>query len=346
MQEPAHKIFIHKFLDWNKVQDRLKHYKHIANHYDIRYLKECSEKPPYYCHYLAWRLGTWRNEKLFEFFDDLLAFSSSLKNWKSNKNLLRSYSFDDFWGLLWQLQVAKYFSRKKDINIEWMSSGPDLKITTGKEDIFIECYTYRKSFGIEEFIGEIFRHIHPNITVHHTRYIKFSLPKNSNLESFLNDIFVHYTDTEFLQAKVKEAEREWPVILPVPSGIDNLYIYLEGDDPDNYVAGDNACGDPENYLNISIREALNSKDLSNNLKNSHPNILAVNFLLGEDFQTAYDRQLYLGNPVPLLLQDNHPYDAVFLSVCGIYEIPTFEKKSEKTFLWIKPGVKYPIETIL
>ena len=76
-----------------------------------------------------------------------------------------------------------------------------------KESIFIECYTYRKSFGIEEFIGEIFRHIHPNITVHHTRYIKFSLPKNSNLESFLNDIFVHYTDTEFLQAKVKEAER-------------------------------------------------------------------------------------------------------------------------------------------
>lgn len=346
MQEPAHKIFIHKFLDWNKAQDRLRHYKHIANYYDIRYLKKCSEKPPYYCHYLAWRLGTWETESLFQFLDDLLALGSSLTNWESNKNLLKSYNFDDFWGLVWQLQMAKFFSTKNDVRVEWLDSGPDLKIVTKERDIFIECYTYRKSFGIEEFIGEIFRHIHPNITVRHTRYIKFSLPKNSNLESFLNDIFVHYTDTEFLQAKVKEAEREWPVILPVPSGIDNLYIYLDGDDPANYVEGTNACGDPESYVNISIREALNKKNLSNNLKNSHPNILAVNFLLGEDFQTAYDRQLYLGKPVPVLLPDNHPYDAVYLSVCGIDEIPTFEKSSKKSFLWIKPSLTHPIERIL
>lgn len=346
MQKPAHKIFIHEFLDWNKVQERLRHYKHIANHYDIRYLKECSEKPPYYCHYLAWRLGTWRNEKLFEFFNDLLAFGSSVKNWKSNNNLLRSYSFDDFWGLLWQLQVAKYFSRKKDINIEWMSSGPDLKITTGKEDIFIECYTQRKSFGLEIFIQEIFKHIHPSIRVEHTQYIRFSLPKDSEIEKFLNYIFMPYIDPKFLESKLKEAEKEWPVLLSVPEDTKNFNISLEGDDPDNYVAGDNACGDPENYLNISIREALNNKKLSNDLKNSHPNIFAVNFLLGIDFQTAYDRQLYLGNPVPLLLPDNHPYDAIFLSLCGINEIPTFEKKSEKSFLWIKPGIKHPIETIL
>src|SRR5574337_25180 len=106
IQEPAHKIFIHKFLDWNKVQERLRRYKNIANHYDIKYLKECSDKPPYYCHYLAWRLGTWETEPLFQFLDDLLALGSSLANWESNKNLLKSCNFDDFWGLVWQLQMA------------------------------------------------------------------------------------------------------------------------------------------------------------------------------------------------------------------------------------------------
>ena len=339
MQEPAHKIFIHNFLDWNKVQDRL-------SRYDIKYLKECSDKPPYYCHYLAWRLGTWETESLFQFLDDLLALGSSLTNWKSNKNLLQSCNFDDFWGLVWQLQMAKYFSIKKNINIEWMSSGPDLKITTGKEDIFIECYTQRKSFGLEAFIQEIFEHIHPSIKVEHTPYIIFSLPKDSEIEKFLNTIFTPYIDSAFLKTKLKEVEKEYPVRLPVPEGAKNFNISLEGDDPDKYVSGNNACGDPENCLETFIREALGNKKSSNNLKIFHPNILAVNFLLGEDFQTAFSRQNYANNPVPLPFPNNHPYDGVLLSICGINEIPTFERRSEKSFLWIKQDLKHPIEAIL
>ena len=37
--------------------------------------------------------------------------------------------------------------------------------------------------------------------------------------------------------KLKEAEKKWPVLLPTPQGIDNFYIYVEGNNQAKYIPG-------------------------------------------------------------------------------------------------------------
>jgi hypothetical protein len=73
MREPAHLTFVKKNLNWEKVQERIRRYDHIARVFPLSELQQCSDKAPYYCHYMSWRLGTWQNEEWFEFFDKLLA---------------------------------------------------------------------------------------------------------------------------------------------------------------------------------------------------------------------------------------------------------------------------------
>ena len=109
MQIPSHKYFIEKLIDWGLVKSRLSKYPNISSHYDMQLFQECSTRPPFYCHYLAWRLGTWENESIFEFIDHLLGIASSLPNWKSERHLLLSQEYGVFWGLMWQMQVAAYF---------------------------------------------------------------------------------------------------------------------------------------------------------------------------------------------------------------------------------------------
>ena len=159
VEQPAHKILIDRYLDWERVRERLNRYEHMRQQYPIRFLQDCLDRSPFYCHYLAWRLGTWMSEELFKFLDDLFATGASLKNRDSNRNLLKSCSFDDFWGLVWQLQIAKLFCGQEGVQVEWMNSGPDLKLNLRDKAFFVECYTYRKSFGIEAFIEEIYNHI-------------------------------------------------------------------------------------------------------------------------------------------------------------------------------------------
>ncbi|KMP10506.1 hypothetical protein UR09_04920, partial [Candidatus Nitromaritima sp. SCGC AAA799-A02] len=73
MCERSQKVLVDRYINWVTVEERLSKYKSIGAYFDIKFLKECSTKPPFYCHYLAWRLGTWQGEDLFEKFDDLLA---------------------------------------------------------------------------------------------------------------------------------------------------------------------------------------------------------------------------------------------------------------------------------
>jgi len=67
------KYFVHKFINWEKVEERLSKYKYIDKYFPISTLKseKFTEKPPFYCHYLAWRLGVWHNEDSFENFNYL-----------------------------------------------------------------------------------------------------------------------------------------------------------------------------------------------------------------------------------------------------------------------------------
>jgi hypothetical protein len=344
MTEPAQKILVRKYLDWDRVSNRLSRYEYIGKYYDFKALQDCSEKSPYYCHYLAWRLGTWLNENVFIFLNELLKNGSKLPNWKEkieNEPPNKRYGYENFFHFLWELQVANFFSEIKGVSVEWTTSGPDIKISSNGKTFYIDCYTFTKSFAIELFIEELLLQIHPSIRVLHTPRIKFSLPKDNGVNNFLDEIFRPYLDPHFIESKVKETEKEYPVLLP-PQGINNLYIYIEGNNPDNYIPDrlPNASGIPEDYLRICLKEAICSKQKQ--LSNYHPNILAVNYLLSGDFQIAANRQkdlnkLGLSEQISTLNFFNK-IDGLFFSACGINDVPSLKN----SYLKIKDGVTHPI----
>ena len=53
------RYFVHTLIDWNRVRRRLERYPAIRSAFPETMLNESSENAPYYCHYMAWRLGTW-----------------------------------------------------------------------------------------------------------------------------------------------------------------------------------------------------------------------------------------------------------------------------------------------
>ena len=349
MTEPAHKILVRKYLDWNKVRNRLSQYKYIGKHYNLKALQDCSEKSPYYCHCLAWRLGTWENENMFIFFNELLKQGGLLPNWDKKikgEDPSKRYEYEKFSHFLWELQVAKFFSDVKGVSVEWTLSGPDLKISSNGKTFYIECYTFTKSFGIELFIEDLLNRIHPSIRTLHTSCIKFSLPQKANTEKFLNDIFSPYLDPCFIDNKLKEAEKEWPVLLPTPQGIDNFYIYVEGNNPDKYISGrlPNYSGIPENYLAVCFKEAIGAKRNSNKLSQRSNILLAINFVLSVGFHTSANRQKEkelkeLDISAPITLCDfGNTIDGIFFSACGIDDVPSLEN----SYLKIKNGIDHPI----
>ena len=53
------RYFINRCIDWNRVRRRLERYLAIRGAFPESMLKESDDEPPFYCHYMAWRLGTW-----------------------------------------------------------------------------------------------------------------------------------------------------------------------------------------------------------------------------------------------------------------------------------------------
>ena len=316
----AQQVLVQRVLDWDQVHKRLKKFPNIGAHYGENILRSCSHKPPYYCHYLAWRLGTWHNETLFEFFDRLLAVAAKLPNWKREFNSFRnSCDFGEYWSLLWQLQVGHFFASREKF-VKWNVTGPDLEVVTDQGPLFIECYSYRKSFAIKEFIQELFFHLGLGyrIDVTHRSYIRFYLPQDRNRDDFLHELFSPYLDKAFIGEKCREAQKVYPVPLPVPNGAKNFHVLMEGNNIKNYDPAryENYAGCPEGYLSEAIKEGVKNKRNSNQLKHYRPNVLAINYLLSSDFQTARDRQERLGTQPPKI-DFGTELDAVLIAACGI-----------------------------
>jgi len=80
------------------------------------------------------------------------------------------------------------------------------------------------------------------------------------------------------------------------------------------------AGAPDNYLQTALQEALANKSQRNDLPSKHPNLIAVNFVLSEDWQVAVqlrpDKALVATSDVPAEI------DAVFLAACGIQDLPS------------------------
>jgi hypothetical protein len=334
MKEPSYLTLIRENLDWNKVQERLCRYKYIAELFPITDLQNCCDKPPYYCHYLSWRLGTWHNEELFKFFDKLLETCTSLPGWNKTR-IQGGCEFGNFWSFIWELQVAVFFA-DLGMNVEWLKSGPDLQVSSGSDILYVECTTCHKSFGLEEFIGELFRCISEDIRVEHVPFLIFSLPKNNDIGSFLDELFSPYLELSFLPSKMIEVQNQSPILLPVPSTAKNFYVYLENMGAPNQDWDIKKklflSGDPKNFLRIMIEERSKAKNEENALCQNHPNLLMVNFLLGRDWQSGIDINLIqkpdLGGSL----------DGIFMTACGINELPTFQN----SLIYLRDD-KHPIE---
>jgi hypothetical protein len=349
-KEPAHKKFVQKFLDWELVEKRLARYQHIGNLYDLDLLKQCSDKPPYYCHYLAWRLGTWHDENLFNFLDQLLANGFKLDGWnaKNKKSYFNTPDFGAFWDFYWELQVAKCFSSISSFNVSWLEQKqkcPDLKITTDSQSFFVECTVYHKSFTALLFMGELFDCINYKIKIQHRLFNKLSLPqKNSDINNLFDTIFTSFLNLDFLSSKLEQAENRYPVVLFSDPQIDNFIIYLEGDNSKNYdpsvLMVMDTTGCPEEYLNVAIPESMRNKPKQ--IQYCHPNLVAVNFLLSLDFQTASAiRKVNWGFPESQSSEFNK-VDALLLAACGIDK----ELELSQCKFIFKPEVIHPLKRIV
>ena len=338
MSEPSHFTLIKRYLNWERVRERLGRYKHIAEIFPITELQNCTNKAPYYCHYLGWRLGAWQNEGWFEYFDRLLEICVALPGWDRNCHVPGGCEFDKFWGFVWELQTAMFFANSLGLKTEWRASGPDFKVSIGKKSLFVESTTYRKSFGLEEFIGELFQRIHPDIITTHTPCIQFSLPKNHEIEVFLDELFRPYLGPLYLQGRFIELKRRTPIFLPIPSDIKNYYVYLENPDASDHIyeleGMLTSSGDPALFVKTACKEILANKASANNLKQMHPNLLMVNFLLGRDWQLASSLR---NIPVPKL---GETIDGALFTACGIDQIPSIEN----SFISFKP--RHPLGDII
>jgi hypothetical protein len=337
MKEPAHLTFVKQYLNWERVQERLDRYRHIGRIFPMETLQGCSNKAPYYCHYLSWRLGTWQDEGLFEFFDKLLEIGTALPGWDKTR-IPGGCEFDNFWGFVWELQTAVFFADYLGLKTEWEKAGPDFRVSSDSITFFVECTTYRKSFAIEEFIREVFRFIHPQIMVEHVPCLQFSLPKDDKIETFLDELFEPYLDPIFLSSKLREAQQQAPLALPVPQGSQNFYVYLDNGEAVNtnfeLLRVLTSSGDPASFLELALKEILGNKTSANKLFENRPNLLMVNFLLGKDWQLAR-----LLRPIPEI-DLGETFDGVFLTACGIDHVPSFQN----SVISYKSG--HPIESLV
>lgn len=313
----AQRQLVHAHIDWSAVDGRLQQFPAIGRAFSAARLRAGGETPPYYCHYMAWRLGTWTNEALFGRLDGLLAAAEGIPDWSSEAPLLGSADFSDFWSLVWQLQMAEYL-RGIGSHVRWAASGPDLSVQVESERWFVECYAYRKSFGLMLFLEELLARIDPSIRVAYDMCMPFSLPTNHERSGFLHSMLSPFRESTFVEQARSSAVHQYPVILGRHNS--GLVVYMEGPDPDAYVPGivPNQTGDSQRYLEVALREAIRAKQNANSLATLRPNLVAVNYALSADAQLALHRANDLGLPLPdVELGPN--IDALAVAAVGIDE---------------------------
>lgn len=288
-RQPAQRKLVHGLIDWRRVERRLGRYPAIAKTFTTEMLRKPSEQPPYYCHYLAWRLGVYERETVFRRLEELLYYASRLPNWKNeSRSFLNTAEIADFWALVWQLQVAEHLC-KIGRDVRWSQSGgqarsPDLSAVVRGKHWYVECYVYRKSFDLLLFLAELLMNVDPQLRLRYTRCLPLSLPKGRERARFLDEV-VRRVQPGVLASAKERARTEWPQVLYRDPN-SSLEVHVNGDDIDAYIASDNALGPPARYLKTALREAVYSKKDSNALGDHRPNCLAVNYALSTDFQLA------------------------------------------------------------
>ena len=288
--EPVQRKWVHQLLDWKLVEARSERFRAIGRTFPLTLLRKYEERAPYYSHYMSWRLGTWRDEALFERLEELLVCAEALPNWKQEKaSLVGSRDYSEFWSFVWQLQMAEYLGSVGS-EVAWASQkapSPDLSAVVYGQRCFVECYVPRKSFGLLSYIEDVVSRVDQNIRVSYDRCLPFRLAANSSATDFVDKVLKRCLAQDRLADAKRKAETQYPVVLFKDEG-SSLYVYVEGENADKYMPGivPNRTGCPERYLELVLREALEAKRCSNGLRDHRPNLLAVSYLLSTDFQLA------------------------------------------------------------
>lgn len=315
---PAQRQLVHKFIDWEIVAQRLQKFPAIGRAFSCEFLRSHQETSPYYCHYMAWRLGTWNCESSFVRIDELLAVAEKLPNWFAEKPLLKSPVFSDFWSLVWQMQVAEYLCGIGS-DVQWAKSGPDLSVQVDSEKWYVECYSYQKSFGLMLFIEELLNKVDNSICVQYDLCMPFSLPSNDTRSEFLDRTLSDFTNPEYIKRAREKSLKEYPVLMHQKCG-NSLVVYMVGPDTEAYVNGivPDSTGDSQTYLKVALREASCAKNNANLLDKRRPNLVAVNFSLSADAQYAFNRADDLKLSIPDI-ELSPSLDAIAVAVVGINE---------------------------
>lgn len=202
-------------------------------------------------------------------------------------------------------------------DVAWGTSGPDLSVHIEGERWFVECYAYRKCFGLMLFIEEVLRQLNGYIRVQYNLCLPFRLPSNKLRTDFLNTFLSPFRNARFVEDALSRAADAHPVVLCEHDG--RLVVYVEGSDPDSYVPGrvPNQTGDPQRFLEVALREAVCAKQNANSLAAHHPNMVATNYALSADFQLALNRADDLGLSLPSMELGN--IDALAIAAAGIDE---------------------------
>lgn len=299
------------------VEKRLDQFPAVARAFPLNRLRSSGESPPYYCHYMAWRLGTWTNDALFRRLNELLGAAEALPNWSAQASLLTSADFAEFWSLVWQLQVAEHLCGL-GCSLSWRASGPDLVVEVEGEVWFVECYAYRKSYGLMLFIEDVLRQVDGSIRVGYDLCLPFSLPTNGERSGFLDSILSPFRVPGFVAGARARSAHDYPVVLCRHES--GLVVYMEGSVPDRYVPGrvPSRTGDPQRYLEVALTEALSAKQNANSLATHRPNLVVANYALSIDFQLALGRADDLGLSPPAV-ELGRNIDALAVARVGIDE---------------------------
>ena len=314
---PSQKQLVDRFISWPLVQERLSRFPSLASAFPLEDLQRHRNAGPYFCHYMAWRLGTWRDDGLLSQIDELLQHAERLPNWESERLRLHGRDFAEFWSLVWQLQVARYLG-EVGRKVQWRRDGPDLEVHIGSEPLYVECYVYRKSFGVELFIEEILSHLGEDLRVTHHPYLPLSL-REAERESQLSQLLAPLLDETLLDRARRDSEAHYPIVLSSWPGA-SLSIHVDGPSVSSYdpALAKQAVGDPAWYLEVALKETASAKTKSNALDKFHPNLLAICYSLSAEAQGALARAERLAHPLPHIALDEH-IDALAFSTVGIDE---------------------------
>jgi hypothetical protein len=310
----AQAAMVSRSLNWELVEERLKKFPKIGALFPSSRMKRYGDKPPYYCHYMAWRLGTWSTDYFFRRMETLLDVAMGLEGWnKKNNAILWVTEYGGFWSLLWELQVASALHRS-GLCVEWTAQGPDLLLTTSWGKVYVECYVLQKRFTPVEYLETLLQCAHPSLRVEHTHCVPIDIPSSGGpLDEFLDRTIRPFLNQTWIAELHRKSLTEH-VSIPV-AGVTNLRICMKGD-PLRPAGSPFRSGDSAAYLEAVVRETLANKAKSNLPETCRPRILLANYLVSQDYQSSMHHAFYVPSAVPRI-DLNGIYEGVVLCVCGI-----------------------------